>query len=331
MRPDTLPAALLVWILAGILFPVCAEPSLQQCYLDFYLKVDDAQHLEKQGDYIGALEDFKECSAMLLKIHAADPDWQSALIIHRLADCDFMIIDLQRKASASSSGAPPDATHALVRPTIAKTDPILGAILDHPKTTYPWKTGITTTMFWIGEKGSTASAWNEGWAKSNDGEDSPSDRNGFATGSHASSVNPFYVALPFNDLAFPDKARQWLPKTWHQRIVNGKPISACKDRWVWIKSAEGRSCFAQWEDVGPERDDHPEYVFGNEPAGPAGRPGLSVSPAVAQYLGIGDGKQAITSWRFVDDSDVPPGQWLKYDEQAVLYSALHQIQKSDHK
>ncbi len=34
------------------------------------------------------------------------------------------------------------------------------------------------------------------------------------------------------------------------------------------------------------------------------------------------------SWRFVDDEDVPPGQWLKYDEQAVIYTALHQLKNS---
>ena len=44
---------------------------------------------------------------------------------------------------------------------------------------------------------------------------------------------------------------------------------------------------------------------------------------VTQYLGI-DGKNRITSWRFVDDEDVSPGQWLRYDELALLYQAMHQ-------
>jgi hypothetical protein len=55
--------------------------------------------------------------------------------------------------------------------------------------------------------------------------------------------------------------------------------------------------------------------------------GLDVSPAVAQYLNI-DGRNRLTSWRFVDDADVRPGAWLKLDEQAVLYTALHQLKNS---
>ena len=88
---------------------------------------------------------------------------------------------------------------------------------------------------------SSVSAWTEKWTK----------RNGYASGKHASSVNPFYVALPFNDVAFPEKARRWLPAGWYQRPEEGKPMSACKDRWVMIKNENGDVCYAQWEDVGP--------------------------------------------------------------------------------
>lgn len=203
------------------------------------------------------------------------------------------------------------------------------------KNTYPWKTGIITTEFWIGEAGSSisstdnvASAWDENWRSTNRGSDNPNDRNGFASADHASTVNPFYVALPFNDLAFPDKAREWVPRSWHRPPEDGKQVSACKDRWVWIKNANGRSCFAQWEDVGPLRYDHAEYVFGDERPDTYTRAGLDVSPAVADYLGINENKRAITSWRFVDAEDVPPGAWLKYDEQAVIFTALHQMKSS---
>jgi hypothetical protein len=205
------------------------------------------------------------------------------------------------------------------------------------KNSYPWRTGIVTTMFWIGEGGSAvsstdnvASAWDEDWRSKNRGNDSPNDRNGFATAEHASTVNPFYVALPFNDLAFPDKAHEWLPAGWYRRPQDGKQVSACKDRWVWIKNAQGRSCFAQWEDVGPLTYSDAEYVFGgHRPTGMGDyRAGLDISPAVAQYLGIDENHKAITSWRFVDDEDVPPGAWLKYDEQAVIYTALHQLKSS---
>jgi hypothetical protein len=92
---------------------------------------------------------------------------------------------------------------------------------------------------------------------------------------------------------------------------------------VQIKNVGGFDCYAQWEDVGPGGADQAEYVFGKgRPAG-GDQPGLSVSPAVADYLHL-DGKgSAITSWRFVDEENVRPGAWLKYDEQAILYAALH--------
>ncbi len=203
------------------------------------------------------------------------------------------------------------------------------------KATYPWKTGIITTIFWIGEGGSQisatdniGSAWDEDWRKSNRGTDNPYQRNGYAPADHAPTVNPFYVALPFNDLAYPDKARRWLPEGWHRPMKDGKQVSACKDRWVQIKNAQGRSCYAQWEDVGPLVSDHAEYVFGPERPDTLTRAGLDVSPAVAQYLGL-DGNNRITSWRFVDDEDVRPGEWLKYDELALLYKAMHEQKSSN--
>jgi hypothetical protein len=205
------------------------------------------------------------------------------------------------------------------------------------KNTYPWKTQIITTMFYIGEGGSSissttnhASSWDQEWEDSNRGSDNPYDRNGYASGSHASTVNPFYIALPFNDLVYPDKARQWLPPGWHRPNKDGKPVSACKDRWVEIKTEDGSGhiCYAQWEDVGPLRYDHAEYVFGPERPDTYTRAGLDVSPAVAQYLGIDGEKRSTTRWRFVDDEDVPPGAWLKYEEQAVIYEALHSLKNA---
>jgi hypothetical protein len=193
---------------------------------------------------------------------------------------------------------------------------------------YPWKYNIITTEFWIGEGGSVisstdnvASAWDANWREDNHGTDSPNDRDGFAPAGHAAMINPFYVALPFNDLAFPEKARRWLPAGWYRPPKDGKPVSACKDRWVEIKNEQGDTCFAQWEDVGPLRYDHAEYVFGPERPDTYTRAGLDVSPAVADYLNI-NGKNRITRWRFVDDADVQPGAWLQYDEQALLLNAI---------
>jgi len=198
---------------------------------------------------------------------------------------------------------------------------------------YPWRTYILTTEFWIGE-GSTPissttnvqSSWDEEWMQKNHGTDNPYDRNGYAAGGHASTLNPFYCALPFNDLAFPDKAQNWLPHGWYRRPIEGKQVSACQHRWVEIKNSRGDICFAQWEDVGPLTYDDAEYVFGG--ARPRGlgsdQAGLDVSPAVYEYLHLSD-RNRFTAWKFADESDVRPGAWLKLDEQAVIFTALEQL------
>jgi hypothetical protein len=200
--------------------------------------------------------------------------------------------------------------------------------------TYPWKTSIVTTVFWIGEDASAvssmtnhSSAWEINWENNNGGPDSQYDLNGYAPAQHAALLNPFYVALPFNDLAYPEEAARWLPSNWNRPSRrDGKPASACQGRWVEIKNRAGRVCFAQWEDVGPLVTDNVEYVFG--PERPVARAGLDVSPAVAKYLGIDS--TAYTSWRFVDDVDVQPGMWLRYDEQALLFRALEEQMHGSH-
>lgn len=200
-----------------------------------------------------------------------------------------------------------------------------------PTRTYPWKTNIITTVFWIGEGGSAlssttnhASSWDMQWTYHNGGVDDPdemSKKSGYSFDTHASTLNPFYIALPFNDLAYPEKAQRWLPAGWYKPQRRGeKPVSACQGRWIEIKNRRGLVCYAQWEDVGPLVSDHAEYVFGPERPTTLTRAGLDVSPAVAKYLGIDS--TAITSWRFVDDADVQPGMWLRYDEQAILFRAL---------
>ena len=198
---------------------------------------------------------------------------------------------------------------------------------------YPWRTYILTTEFWIGE-GSTPissttnvqSSWDEEWMQKNHGTDNPYNRNGYASGSHASTLNPFYCALPFNDLAFPDVARNWLPHGWYRRPEDGRQLSACQHRWVEIKNSRGDICFAQWEDVGPLTYDDAPYVFGG--ARPRGlgtdHAGLDVSPAVFEYLGLSD-RNRFTNWKFVDEAEVRPGAWLKLDEQAVIFTALEQL------
>lgn len=196
----------------------------------------------------------------------------------------------------------------------------------HATQSYPWKAHIVTTVFWIGE-GATPmssmtnlqSAWDGNWVHNNGGADDQYALSGYASSEHASTLNPFYVALPFNDLAYPDKTNRWLPQNWSRPSRRGeKMVSACQHRWIEIKNLAGRVCFAQWEDVGPVVTDDAEYVFGT--SRPSASRGLDVSPAVAKFLGLGS--TAYTSWRFVDDEDVQPGMWLRYDEQALLFRAM---------
>ena len=303
-------------VLGGTLLPAEAEPSLEHRYLEVYTQINEGEHLEKRGDLKAAMQSFGDSYAKLAAIQNSDPRWQSALVLARLRDLKLKLHDLQFKANSASGVIP------AISPV--KFDVVRGAA-------YPWKTNISTTMFWIGE-GPTpigtatnlGSAWNAGWVKSNHGLDSPYNRNGYAAGDHASTLNPFYVALPFNDLAHPDEARDYVPRNWAAGEKDGKPVSACQNRWVWIKSEAGKSCFAQWEDVGPGTDNNAEYVFGNGTVA-SDEPGLCVSPAVAQCLGLNG--PAKTAWRFVDDGNVHPGPWLLLDEQAVLFSALHEPEK----
>jgi len=75
-----------------------AEETLQQKYLNIYLKINEAEQMERHGDYRGALADFKECYEGLAKINKSDPNWETALVLHRMADCKAKILELQPKA-----------------------------------------------------------------------------------------------------------------------------------------------------------------------------------------------------------------------------------------
>src|SRR5262249_5153494 len=85
-----------------------------------------------------------------------------------------------------------------------------------------------------------------------------------------------------------------------------------------------RICYAQWEDSGPFRTDHFQYVFQNErPTSNASHDaGLSVSPAVRDHLGLAP--TDVTDWRFVEVSDVPPGPWHDYVENNPFVMARRQ-------
>ncbi len=193
-------------------------------------------------------------------------------------------------------------------------------VLGDMKRLYPIHRDITVTIFWIGEEAgpdnqgisNVSSAWDEHWVTHYGGVDQPNNRSGYLPALFAPRENPFYVALPCNDLddngAIKPEAISYI--YWAdvaQKTSQGKSI--LKDRWVKIIKGD-RTAYAQWEDVGPFGEDDWEYVFGSSRPGNSinQHAGIDVSPAVRDYLGLGDIDQV--DWQFVEPEDVPDGPWM---------------------
>lgn len=188
---------------------------------------------------------------------------------------------------------------------------------------YAWKLGIGTTVFWVGEQASgrnpvsnDKSAWDGGWVSSYGGMDNPNPeaRLNFVPANFIPRQNPFYVALPYNDIRdhhTKPGAPQVIP--WFKSSFVSDGQSVCKGRWVAIRHSN-KVCYAQWEDVGPFQTDHWQYVFGDE------RPranrnqdaGLDVSPAVRDYLALEN--IDFCDWKFVEFLHVPAGPWANYGD-----------------
>jgi hypothetical protein len=188
---------------------------------------------------------------------------------------------------------------------------------------YPWKRQIVTTVFWIGEMPSgnnpvpnRSSSWDKDWTRSYGGFDdpTPAHRSDYMPEKFTPRQNPFYCALPYNDKASTGH-RPEAPRVvpWFKEAYQGPGISTCKGRWVAIHKGN-RTVYAQWEDAGPFRTDHWQYVFGDERPKPNLNKGagLDVSPAVRDYLGLQE--TDVTDWKFVDFSEVPRGPWAKVGE-----------------
>jgi len=188
---------------------------------------------------------------------------------------------------------------------------------------YPWRQQIVTTTFWIGEEPTKnnpvpnhSSSWDPQWATNYGGFDNPSAgaRKDFIPVAFTPRQNPFYVALPYNDMehgAHKAEASQVIP--WFKQAYQAPDRSVCKGRWIAIHY-KNRTVYAQWEDCGPFRTDHWEYVFGNDRPKPNLNhgAGLDVSPAVRDYLGMND--TDVTDWRFVEFNEVPEGPWSRFGD-----------------
>jgi len=181
---------------------------------------------------------------------------------------------------------------------------------------YSWKIGIVSTVFWVGEIGgspaNTRSAWDANWEQSYGGVDDPERRKGFEPAGFRPLENPFYVALPYCDMqAGQLKAEAAKVVPWFIAGFRGPSCSVCKGRWLEIRHGL-KTCYAQWEDVGPFYTDSAAYVFGDErPSSNVNQgAGIDVSPAVRDYLGLGS--LDLVDWRFVEKADVPIGPWSLY-------------------
>ncbi len=171
------------------------------------------------------------------------------------------------------------------------------------------------SIFWVGEAADASnsfipndkSAWDSFWQERYGGIDSPDDRCGYKPCSFTPKENPFYFALPYNDLD-PNGHRKLsaVQVPWFSAYQDQKSI--LKNRWIQVARGD-LICYAQWQDVGPLETDDFAYVFGNEPPKNTFgvKAGLDISPAVRDCLKMTTNE--LVKWKFVEDNQVPLGPW----------------------
>lgn len=185
-----------------------------------------------------------------------------------------------------------------------------------------------TTIFWIGEGASednsyisnAQSAWDPYWLNHYGGIDSPDDRCGYKPCGFEPKENPFYFALPYNDIDEDGILKEsaytlgWGEKTDPQ-------YSTVKNKWIEIVYGKN-VCYGQWEDVGPYEIDDFDYVFGEatQPKNSVGvNAGLDISPALKDCLCLEDND--ITKWRFIEEVEIPDGPWkeITTESRSFIY------------
>lgn len=192
---------------------------------------------------------------------------------------------------------------------------------DEGASSYPLHTNIHATLFWIGEKGdddnkdipNSRSAWDDSWKKHYGGFDDPDERGAnYGPKDFAPQENPFYVALPYNDFDEEGerKVEAFKLVPWAKEKKWGERESMLKNRWVKVEK-NGKVAYAQWEDVGPFKEDDGAYVFGNDdPRSKTNKhAGIDLSPAINAYLGLKD--VDVVNWKFINEDEVPSGPWKK--------------------
>ena len=196
------------------------------------------------------------------------------------------------------------------------------------ESTHPWHKDISTTVFWVGEEAgkdnknisNLPSAWDEQWAKHYGGVDSPKKRTGYNPSQFEPKENPFYFALPYNDFDEKGKRKAEAEKIipWAKVKEWGKEESMLKNQWIKLDK-NGKIAYAQWQDVGPFKEDDGDYVFGTSlPKSKTNKhAGLDVSPAVHDFLNLSD--IDTVSWQFANPDQVPDGPWKEVVTTSQIY------------
>lgn len=171
------------------------------------------------------------------------------------------------------------------------------------------------TVFWVGELPTQhnafipndKSAWDSSWQNHYGGVDDPQNRCGYQPCAFTPQENPFYFALPYNDLDGQGRRKESASNIpWFEEKSNRQ--SVLKNSWLAITYRD-QTCYAQWEDVGPNETDDFQYVFGNQPPQNTFglNAGLDISPAVRDCLKMTSNNNVF--WKFTTDSEVPSGPW----------------------